>query len=79
MFGWNTFGRVQVVPDRGWRVGFFNLGSGRVQVLEKIIGSGLGSGIGYIYGINRVLSGIENLDQVFFGYNPDKGIFTWFN
>ena len=25
---------------RGWRVGFFNFGSGRVRVLEKIIGSG---------------------------------------
>ena len=26
--------------NRGWRVGLFNFGSGRVRVLEKIIGSG---------------------------------------
>ena len=32
----------------------------------------LGSGIGTAFFINRVLSGIENLDRVFFGYFPDK-------
>ena len=65
-------GYVLIMPlylpvGRGWRVGLFNFGSGRVRVLEKIIGSGLGlgSGIGNIYWINRVLSGIENLDRVF--------------
>ena len=46
-----------VSGSRGWRVGFFNFGSDRVRVLEKVIGSGLGlgSGICIIYWINRVL------------------------
>ena len=35
-------------------------------------GYGSGSGIGTAFFINRVLSGIENLDRVFFGYFPDK-------
>ena len=35
-------------------------------------GYGSGSGIGTAFFINRVLSGIENLDRVFFGYIPDK-------
>ena len=52
-------------PDRGWRIGFFNFGLGRVRVLEKIVGSGSGSGISNIFWINWVLSGIENLDRVF--------------
>ena len=35
-------------------------------------GYGSGSGIGTAFFINRVLSGIENLDRVFIGYFPDK-------
>ena len=35
-------------------------------------GYGSGSGIGTAFFINRVLSGIENLDRIFFGYFPDK-------
>ena len=35
-------------------------------------GTGSGSGIGTAFFINRVLSGIENLDRIFFGYFPDK-------
>ena len=35
-------------------------------------GYGSGSGIGTTFFMNRVLSGIENLDRVFFGYTPDK-------
>ena len=35
-------------------------------------GYGSGSGIGTAFFINRVLSGIENLDRVFFGYIPDE-------
>ena len=35
-------------------------------------GYGSGSGIGTVFFINRVLSGIQNLDRVFFGYIPDK-------
>ena len=34
-------------------------------------GYGSGSGIGTAFFINRVLSGIENLDREFFGYFPD--------
>ena len=36
---WNVVLCLFIVA-RGWRVGFFNFGSGRVRVLEKIIGSG---------------------------------------
>ena len=70
-------GRLTIT--RGWRVGFFNFGSGRVQVLEKIIGSGLGSGsgIGNIYWIKRVLSGIENLNWVFPYFVIDNSWSTW--
>ena len=42
-------------------------------------GYGSGSGICTAFFINRVLSGIESLDRVFFGYIPDKGILAWFN
>ena len=35
-------------------------------------GYGSGSGIGTAFLINRVLSGIENLNRVFFGYISDK-------
>ena len=35
-------------------------------------GYGSGSGICTAFFINRVLSGIENLDRVFFGYIADK-------
>ena len=42
------------------------------RVLEKKIsgriGYGLGTGIGIKYRANRVLSGIEKPDRVFFGY-----------
>ena len=34
------------------------------------IGYGLGTGIGIKYWVNRVLSGIENLDRVFLGFLP---------
>ena len=34
-------------------------------------GYGSGSGIGTVFLINRVLSGIQNLDRVFFGYIPN--------
>ena len=34
-------------------------------------GYGSGSGIGTIFLINRVLSGIQNLDRVFFAYIPN--------
>ena len=58
------------------RVVVFNFGTDRVRVLEKTFGFGFGygsgSGIGTAFFINRVLSGIENLDRVFFGYFPDK-------
>ena len=61
------------VMIRGWRVGFFNFGSGTDRVLEKIfrVGSGMDwvyTDICIIYRANRVLSGIEKLDRVFFGY-----------
>ena len=59
---------------RAQRVGVFNFGTDRVWVLEKNIsgriGYGSGTGICILYLINRVLSGSENLDRVFFGYLP---------
>ena len=57
-------------------VGVINFGTDRVRVLEKTSGSGMeygsGWGIGTAFFINRVFSGIENLDWAFFGYIPDK-------
>ena len=63
--------------------------TGRCIQLRDGSGSGIGKNFGFGYGsgsgictaffINRVLSGIENLDRVFFGYIPDKGILAWFN
>ena len=47
------------------RVGY---GSGIGQNISGRFGYGLGTGIGIIYRANRVLSGIEKLDRVFFGY-----------
>ena len=47
------------------RVGY---GSGIGKNISGRIGYGLGTGIGIIYRANRVLSGIEKLDRVFFGY-----------
>ena len=40
-------------------------------------GYGSGSGIGTAFFINRVLSGIENLDRVFFGYIPADKVFSF--
>ena len=48
------------------------LGSGIGKNFGFGFGYGSGSGIGTAFYINRVLSGIENLDRVFFGYIPDK-------
>ena len=45
-------------------------------------GYGSGSGIGTIFLINRVLSGIQNLDRVFFGYIPNTAFTSgnmWLN
>ena len=47
------------------RVGY---GSGIGKNISGRIGYGLGTGIGIKYRANRVLSGIEKLDRVFFGY-----------
>ena len=47
------------------RVGY---GSGIGKNISGRFGYGLGSGIGIIFRANRVLSGIEKLDRVFFGY-----------
>ena len=46
------------------RVGY---GSGIGKNISGRFGYGLGTGIGIIYRANRVLSGIEKLDRVFFG------------
>ena len=43
-------------------------GSGIGKNISGRIGYGLGTGICIVYLINRVLSGSENLDRVFFGY-----------
>ena len=43
-------------------------GSGIGKNISGRIGYGSGTGICIIYLINWVLSGSENLDQVFFGY-----------
>ena len=43
-------------------------GSGIGKNISGRIGYGLGTGICIGYSINRVLSGSENLDRVFFGY-----------
>ena len=43
-------------------------GSGIGKNISGRIGYGLGTGICIVYLINRVLSGSENLDWVFFGY-----------
>ena len=47
------------------RVGY---GSGIGKNISGRFGYGSGSGIGIIFRANRVLSGIEKLDRVFFGY-----------
>ena len=47
------------------RVGY---GSGIGKNISGRFGYGLGTGICIIYRANRVLSGIEKLDRVFFGY-----------
>ena len=43
-------------------------GSGIGKNISGRIGYGSGTGICIVYLINRVLSGSENLDRVFFGY-----------
>ena len=53
--------------DRAQRVGIFNFRVYRVRVLLKTSGSGRVSGIFAKKIINRVFSGIENLDRVFSG------------
>ena len=55
------------VANRAQRVGIFNFRVYRVRVLLKTSGSGRVSGIFAKKVINRVFSGIENLDQVFSG------------
>ena len=59
--------------SRGWRVGFFNFGSGRVRVLKKYFGSGrVGyrvfvsntKSIGY-YGVLKSWSGIRRVSPLF--------------
>ena len=56
----------------------FQLRDGSGSVIGKNFGFGFGygsgSGIGTVFFINRVLSGIENIDRVFFGYILDKVI-----
>ena len=49
------------------RVCIFNFGTDRVRVLVKTLGSGRVSGIFAKKIINRVFSGIANLDRVFSG------------
>ena len=53
---------------------YFQLRDGSGSGIGKNFGFGYGSGsgIGTVFFINRVLSGIQNLDRVFFGYIPDK-------
>ena len=55
---------------------YFQLRDGSGSGIGKNFGFGFGygsgSGIGTVFFINRVLSGIQNLDRVFFGYIPDK-------
>ena len=51
---------------------YFLCGSGSGIGKNFGFGYGSGSGIGTAFFINRVLSGIENIDRVFFGYIPDK-------
>ena len=46
-------------------------GSGIGKNISGRIGYGLGTGIGIKYCVNRVLSGIENLDRVFVDFLPD--------
>ena len=63
---------VSTVPtvstvNRAQRVGIFNFGTDRVRVLVKTLGLGRVSGIFAKQIINRVFSGIENLDRVFSG------------
>ena len=43
-------------------------GSGIGKNISGRIGYGSGTGICIVYLINRVLSGSENIDRVFFGY-----------
>ena len=53
--------------SRAQRVGIFNFRVYRVRVLLKTSGSGRVSGIFAKKNINRVFSGIENLDRLFSG------------
>ena len=57
--------RYESLKTRGWRVGFFNFGSGMDWVLEKIFW------VRYSYWYQILSqSGIENLDCVFVGFLP---------
>ena len=70
-------------PRQGLTGRVFNFGSGMDRVLEKKISGriryGLGTGIGIKYCVNRVLSGIENLDRVFVDFLPDFLYFPFKN
>ena len=63
---------ISMSPDQVPTGRWFQLrdgsGSGIGKNISGRIGYGSGTGIFIIYLINRVLSGSENLDQVFFGY-----------
>ena len=63
-----------IYPGQGPTGRCFQLRDGSGSGIGKNFGFGFGygsgSGIANIYMMNRVLSGIQNLDQVFSGYIP---------
>ena len=59
--------RIQGPTGRGFQLRDGS-GSGIGKNISGRIGYGLGTGICIGYSINRVLSGSENLDRVFFRY-----------
>ena len=67
--------KVQLGLEQGPTGRCFQLRDGSGSGIGKNFGFGFGygsgSGIGTIFLINRVLSGIQNLDRVFFAYIPN--------
>ena len=72
VLGHNAGGPEKISWDQGLTGRAFRLrvgyGSGIGKNISGWFGYGSGTGIGIIYRANRVLSGIEKLDRVFFGY-----------
>ena len=63
----DEIGLSESLMGRAQRVGIFNFGTDRVRVLVKTLGLGQVSGIFAKQIINRVFSGIENIDWIFSG------------